>query len=235
MAERGLRIRETPVIDLTLAATPAQYKDLLEQLLVADWCDAVLSVIGSSAQFHPDFAVNPLVQARKPDNKPMAAFLAPEAPASLALLRQNGIAAFRTPEACADALAVLFQRRPVPAATQGPAPLPFDWPPGIPRTGALTEYEAGQVFQALGVPVVPSRLVPAGDLAHDVAYPVVAKVSSRDVPHKTDAGAVRVGIGDDAQLREAVAAMLDNVRAHALWRRHRRHPGARPWKAGCWS
>ncbi|AOB33272.1 acyl-CoA synthetase [Bordetella sp. H567] len=212
MAGRGLRIRETPVIDLTLAATPAQYKDLLEQLLLADWCDAVLSVIGSSAQFHPDFAVNPLVQAHKPDNKPMAAFLAPEAPASLALLRQNGIAAFRTPEACADALAVLFQRRPAPAPAA--AQTPFLWPPGMPRTGALTEYEASQVFQALGVPVARSCLVPAGDPAHGLAYPVVAKVSSRDVPHKTDAGAVRVGIGDDAQLRDAIATMLDNVHAH---------------------
>ncbi|OZI63201.1 acetate--CoA ligase family protein [Bordetella genomosp. 11] len=212
MAGRGLRIRETPVIDLTLAATPAQYKDLLEQLLMADWCDAVLSVIGSSAQFHPDFAVNPLVQADKPDTKPMAAFLAPEAPASLALLRQHGIAAFRTPEACADALAVLFQRRP--ATAPDAARQPFDWPAGIPRSGALTEFEAGQVFQALGVPVAPCRLVQPDTPAHGIAYPVVAKVSSRDVPHKTDAGAVRVGIGDDAQLREAVAAMLANVRMH---------------------
>jgi acyl-CoA synthetase (NDP forming) len=257
MAGRGLRIRETPVIDLTLAATPAQYKDLLEQLLLAGWCDAVLSVIGSSAQFHPDFAVNPLVQADKPDGKPMAAFLAPEAPASLALLRQNGIAAFRTPEACADALAVLFQRRPAAA----PLPVPFDWPAGIPLSNninaaggsaavgaavrasagansnavsagavdsdastpassaahsvALTEYEAGQVFQALGIPVARSRLLPVDELVHDIAYPVVAKISSRDVPHKTDAGAVRVNIADDAQLRAAVAEMRDNVATHA--------------------
>lgn len=214
MAGRGLRIRETPVIDLTLAATPAQYKDLLEQLLLADWCDAVLSVIGSSAQFHPDFAVNPLVQAQKPDTKPMAAFLAPEAPASLALLRQHGIAAFRTPEACADALAVLFERRPAGTPT-GAATAGFDWPDTLPRHGALTEYEAGQLFHALGVPVAPARLVPADDLAHGLAYPVVAKVSSRDVPHKTDAGAVRVGIADEAQLQAAVRSMLDSVRAHA--------------------
>ncbi|ANN74427.1 acetate--CoA ligase family protein [Bordetella bronchialis] len=211
MAQRGLRIRETPVIDLTLAATPAQYKDLLEQLLQSDWCDAVLSVIGSSAQFHPDFAVNPLAQAEKPDGKPMAAFLAPEAPASLSLLRQNGIAAFRTPEACADALAVLFQRRPVPP----PAGDAFQWPATLPRHGALTEHEAGQVFQALGVPVAPARLVPADKVSHDLPYPVVAKISSRDVPHKTDAGAVRVGIADARELRSAVADMLRNVQVHA--------------------
>ena len=37
MAGRGMTIRETPVIDLTLAATSVQYKDLLEQLLQTDW------------------------------------------------------------------------------------------------------------------------------------------------------------------------------------------------------
>jgi acyl-CoA synthetase (NDP forming) len=215
MAGRGLRIRETPVIDLTLAATSAQYKDLLEQLLLSDWCDAVLSVIGSSAQFHPDLAVNPLVQAHKPESKPVAAFLAPEAPASLALLRQNGIAAFRTPEACADALAVLFQRSPAAA----PEHAPLAWPADVPAAGALTEYEAGRVFAALGVPVAASALVPAdnpaGDIPDSISYPVVAKVSSRDVPHKTEAGAVRVGIADDEALRTAVADMMANVRAHA--------------------
>jgi hypothetical protein len=44
-----MKIRETTIIDLTLAATSAQYKDLLEQLLRTDWCDAVLSVVGSSS------------------------------------------------------------------------------------------------------------------------------------------------------------------------------------------
>ncbi|ARP92382.1 acyl-CoA synthetase [Bordetella genomosp. 9] len=218
MAQRGLRIRSAPVIDLTLAARPEQYKDLLEQLLIADWCDAVLSVAGSSAQFHPEFAVNPLIQARKPDGKPVVAFLAPEAPASLALLRQQGIAAFRTPESCADALAVLFQRRHDaghPAQAQQPGTSSIDWPADIPRQGALTEYEAGRIFQALGLPIARSVLADAATLDHDVPYPVVAKVSSRDVPHKTDAGAVRVGIADAGGLRAAVDAMLANVARYA--------------------
>lgn len=212
MAGRGLRIRETPVIDLTLAASSAQYKDLLEQLLLADWCDAVLSVIGSSAQFHPDLAVNPLVQAHKPDDKPVAAFLAPEAPASLALLRQHDIAAFRTPEACADALAVLFQRSQATAVVDD---RPYDWPDAVPRHGVLTEHEAGEVFESLGVPVAPCVVVQPRDPSHGIAYPVVAKVSSRDLMHKTDAGAVRVGIQDATQLHAAISAMLDNVRQHA--------------------
>lgn len=219
MAGRGLHIRETPVIDLTLAATSEQYRDLLEQLLLSDWCDAVLSVAGSSAQFHPDFVVNPLVQARKPAGKPLAAFLAPEAATSLALLQHNGIAAFRTPEACADALAVLFQHYPAAPASAPSPEAAFPWPAGVPRRGPLTEYEAGQVFAALQVPVAASVLLAPGEFEHAIPYPVVAKVASRDVAHKTDAGGVRVGIADAGELREEVAGMLDQVARHL--------PGAR--------
>jgi acyl-CoA synthetase (NDP forming) len=213
MAGRGLRIRETPVIDLTLAVSSAQYKDLLEQLLHEDWCDAVLSVIGSSAQFHPDFAVNPVVQADKSPGKPVVAFLSPEAAQSLSLLRQHGIAAFRTPETCADALAVLFQDYPPAPMREGVQPPA--WPADVPRTGALTEFEACRVFEALGVPLAQSAMLDAGKLQHGITYPVVAKVSSRDIAHKTDAGGVRVGIRNDAELRSAVDGMLADVARHA--------------------
>ncbi|HEY0296919.1 MAG TPA: acetate--CoA ligase family protein [Bordetella sp.] len=211
MAGRGLRIRETPVIDLTLAATGSQYQDLLEQLLRADWCDAVLSVAGSSAQFHPELAVKPLVQADKPAGKPLAVFLSPEAPESLLRLQQAGIAAFRSPEACADALATLF----APPGSAPVATAPFTWPATLPSSGLLSEHEASSVFAALGVPVAASCLTASQTLAHPLSYPVAAKVCSRDLPHKTDVGAVRVGIPSEAALREAAREMLANVAARA--------------------
>jgi len=211
MAERGLRVRQAPIIDLTLAASSAQYQDLLEQLLVSDWCDAVLSVAGSSAQFHPEVAVQPLVRASKPGDKPVAAFLAPEAMASLQVLQREGIAGFRTPESCAEALA-LFLRRPAAAdgpADDGPA---VDWPAGLPTTGSLTEYEAGRLFASLGVPVAATRQVAADKPDHDLGYPVALKISSRDIPHKTDTGGVRIGIRDAADLRRQAGEMLAEVR-----------------------
>ncbi|OZI55035.1 acetate--CoA ligase family protein [Bordetella genomosp. 5] len=207
MAERGLRLRETPVIDLTLAATSTQYRDLLEALLRADWCDAVLSVAGSSAQFHPQLVVEPLEAADKPVDKPLAVFLAPDAPQSLARLREAGIAAFRTPEACADALAALL-------ASPGRAPADprtWQWPSGMPRNGMLTEHQSSRIFASLGVPVARAELVSADAPAHSLAYPVVAKISSPDIAHKTDIGAVRVNLRDAEALRAAAADIQANV------------------------
>lgn len=211
IAQSGLNIRETPVIDLTLAASSAQYKMLLEHLLRADWCDAVLSVVGSSAQFHPGLAVQPLLEADKPDGKPLAVFLAPEAPESLALLRAGGIAAFRTPEACADALSVFFADAGQPPV----AGTPVAWPDGLPQRGMLSEHESGALFRSLGVPVTAGQLLAPDALQHSVPYPLVAKVCSPDLAHKTELGAVRVGIADGQALALAAGQMLDAVRRQA--------------------
>lgn len=211
MAKRGMHIRQTSIIDLTLAATSAQYKDLLEQLMQADWCDAILSVVGSSAQFHPELAVKPLVESNKLDTKPLTVFLAPEAMTSLGLLKKAGIAAFRTPESCADALAVFFEQRG--AAPQSiPA---VQWPVDLPRQGLLTEYEASRVFAKLGVPVAACALVSTTQPTHPISYPVVVKISSRDVPHKTEAGGVKVGIKDDASFALAAQEIQDSVKQYA--------------------
>lgn len=211
MAARGMNIRATSIIDLTLAATSVQYKDLLEQLMHADWCDAILSVVGSSAQFHPELAVKPLVESNRLDTKPLAVFLAPEATTSLGLLKKAGIAAFRTPESCADALAVFFENRgAAPAALK-----PIIWPKELPQKGLLTEHEASAAFTKLGVPASPSQLVPVEQLTHQVPYPVVVKISSRDVPHKTEAGGVKVGIQDQVSFTQAAQEILGNVKSYA--------------------
>jgi hypothetical protein len=206
-----MSIRPTSIIDLTLAATSAQYKDLLEQLMHANWCDAILSVVGSSAQFHPELAVKPLVESDRLDTKPLAVFLAPEATTSLGLLQKAGIAAFRTPESCADALAVFFENR-------GAAPeelKPIVWPKELPQKGLLTEHEASAVFAKLGIPASPSQLVSIDQPAHTVPYPVVVKISSRDIPHKTEAGGVKVGIKDDISFAQAAQEILGNVNNYA--------------------
>ncbi|HEY9278898.1 MAG TPA: acetate--CoA ligase family protein [Eoetvoesiella sp.] len=211
MAGRGLTIRQTPVIDLTLAATSAQYKDLLEQLLQADWCDAVLSVVGSSAQFHPQLAVKPLVESVKPDTKPLVVFLAPEASESLALLQQHDIAAFRTPEACADALAAFFK----PVITQSDLPAgTVALPANCPTSGNFTEVESIRVFAELGIQSAQSQLLQPDNLQHGVPYPLVLKVVSRDILHKTDVGGVKVNLKNDADLAQAVPELLQTVQGH---------------------
>jgi acetyltransferase len=54
----------------------------------------------------------------------------------------------------------------------------------------------------------------AATLAETLGYPLVVKVVSRDVPHRSDVGGVQLGISDAANLRAAVARIEANVRAN---------------------
>lgn len=216
MADKGIHISQQAVIDLTLAATSYQYQTLVEALLREGWCDAVLAVVGSSAQFHAALAVEPLVAANKPDTKPLVVFLTPDAQESLQVLKQHNIAAFRTPEACADALSAFLgqcnnQKEVLPLMSTEPV----DWPLGLPTQGALSEYQALQVWDVLGIQRANAVIVPDAHTAHSVDYPVVVKVVSADILHKTDVGGVRVGVQNEEEFKQAIAEIQAAVQQKA--------------------
>ena len=85
------------------------------------------------------------------------------------------------------------------------------------RTG-LTEIESKQIFKAYGLPVVQTAIVTSEDEAVDKAnafgYPIVMKIVSPDILHKSDAGGVKVNIKDEAGVRDAYKTILDNAKAY---------------------
>jgi len=221
LMDKGVPIRKAPIIDLTLAATSDKYRAVLEALLAHPDCDAALAVVGSSAQFHPELAVKPIIGANSSQPrgaKPLAAFLAPHAEASLRLLAEAGVPAFRTPEGCADALAAYFawrapsEAREALEALEAGAP---KWPDGLSRSSGMDEADALSLFESLGVPTVRRETARAPAYEHSVPYPVAAKVLSKDIPHKTEAGGVALGIADRASFGNRVQAMLADVRSHS--------------------
>jgi len=182
---------DAPITDLTMGKKSATYGAVVAELLDFPGNDAVLAVVGSSAQFHPQHAVEPIISAAKNAAKPLAVFMTPHAEHSLALLAQAGIAGFRTPEACADAFHAYFSWR-APATSRNESPV--EWPKDVPRKGMLDQVHALTIFAALGVPVVKHQVVEAPDYAHTLPYPVALKILSAEVAHKTEAGGVVLGI-----------------------------------------
>jgi succinyl-CoA synthetase beta subunit len=77
---------------------------------------------------------------------------------------------------------------------------------------ALTEREAKQILAVYGVPVVADTVVQTATQAMHAAascgYPVVLKLESADIPHKTEAGVVRLGLGDSAAVASAFAGIM---------------------------
>ena len=186
---------DAPIVDLTMGKRNLSYGQALDELLAYPRADAVLAVCGSSAQFQPRTAVGPMIAAKR-GAKPLVAFLTPQAEESLAMLREAGIAGFRTPEACADALRAYFLWR-VPR--KKPKARGIAWPKALRRKGRLSEPEALRLFAALGVPVVAHAVTTGPRHAHAIAYPVAAKVLDPRIEHKTEAGGVVLGIASRAE------------------------------------
>lgn len=81
----------------------------------------------------------------------------------------------------------------------------------------LTEREAKTVLAEYGIPVVGERLVQSADdavaAAEALGLPVVLKVESPDLPHKTEAGVIRLNLRSAADVRGAYEAVMANARA----------------------
>jgi acyl-CoA synthetase (NDP forming) len=221
LAQKNIIISKSRITDLTLAGAKKEiYGGVLNALLASDHCDLVLAVAGSSAQFQPQIAVEPLIEADRRD-KALAVFLAPHAEASLKLLASAGVAGFRTPESCADAIRAWREWTPpaeIPAPDTGRAAAAGKLLASAAQK-QLNEQQACAVFGALGVPQAQAAVMADADATVNVGYPVVAKILSPDIAHKTDAGGVVLGIGDAAALKQAARDILTRVRT--------KHPQAR--------
>ncbi|MCC6990265.1 MAG: acetate--CoA ligase family protein [Acidobacteria bacterium] len=92
-------------------------------------------------------------------------------------------------------------------------PLPGPRPPN----GIYAEAQGKQWLAACGISVPRGRLARSADeaaaIAREIGWPVVLKAQSSELPHKSDAGGVLVGLADEAALRAGYARVLANVAA----------------------
>jgi acetyltransferase len=80
----------------------------------------------------------------------------------------------------------------------------------------LSEPEAKELLRLAGIPVTPTRVVPPDPeatvyAAETVGYPVVLKILSPDIVHKSDVGGVRLNLHNATEVRAAAEAMLERV------------------------
>jgi 4-hydroxybutyrate---CoA ligase (ADP-forming) len=82
----------------------------------------------------------------------------------------------------------------------------------------LIEEEGYEVLAAYGFPVPKTFLADSEErcvvASNIIGYPVVLKISSQDIVHKSDAGGVRVGLLNEQQVRSAFNAIIDNAKKY---------------------
>lgn len=84
--------------------------------------------------------------------------------------------------------------------------------------GFLLAHEAAELAEVLGLPMprssVARNLDEAVEMAQDIGYPVVMKVVSKDIVHKSDAGGVALDLVNDKELIDAYQAIVRSCRAY---------------------
>lgn len=84
--------------------------------------------------------------------------------------------------------------------------------------GALSEYDSKGLIRAFGVPTTREELADDAEAAvaaaERIGYPVALKVNSADILHKTEAGAIRLGLADADAVRQAFDDVTAGARAY---------------------
>jgi acetyltransferase len=79
----------------------------------------------------------------------------------------------------------------------------------------LTEYESKKLLAAYGIPTIATEIAKsdreAVEIADRLGYPVVLKLHSEIITHKTDVGGVRLNLGDAAAVSQAFAEIKSKV------------------------
>ncbi|MGB7918743.1 MAG: bifunctional acetate--CoA ligase family protein/GNAT family N-acetyltransferase [Desulfobacterales bacterium] len=145
-----------------------------------------------------------------------------------AVFHRAGIPTFDTPERAVRAFTNLWRyARNVELLQQIPSGLPrrldFDRQKagslirqGLERKSpVMTEVEAKALLAAYGIPINQTEIAFSADeavrKAQQVGYPVVLKIYSREIAHKTEAGGVALGLENDAEVREAYSRIIHSA------------------------
>ncbi|MGD2122430.1 MAG: acetate--CoA ligase family protein [Gemmatimonadota bacterium] len=227
---RGIFPAEASVrnpVDMIASATGESYEVALK-IVLADPCidSAIAAFVPPLGVKQADIAQSIVAAMKDRREKPVLAVLMGREglPQGIAELNEAGIPAYRFPESAAKALAAMHRHR-VWADRPILEPEEFDVDreavkvilDEVQRSGRsqLTEVEALMVFQAYGIPTIPFRVAKTEEetvkAAQEVGFPVVLKVLSPDVVHKTDVGGVRVDLRSEDEVAQAYRDILESV------------------------
>lgn len=205
-------------IDVTLAGLkPELLKRIIKTLLASDDYDAIAVVVGSSALAMPDLMAGAIREGMGDSTKPIFAYVSPYAPQLVATFIRQGIPAFAAPEGCARGLKALWQ------VSQWEQETPVEQSPiEVTATplqshykGTLNEHDAKALFAQYGMPMARERVITTSLQATifeaEVKKPLVLKILSDQITHKTDVGGVVMNLRGIQ-----VGAELEKMRANVL-------------------
>jgi len=218
-------------VDITGGGGELAYKKAIEAAFNAKEIHSIVVLYCQTATTNPDLLADYIIEVVKKNNnkKPFViANIGGEAVETMIdKLNENDLSAYDLPEKAISSLSALYRwsdfidRHEKQGKTK-PLKLP------IPQIKAIIdnirkegriqmlEHESKQIFKLIGLNVPPFALAQTVDeaqkFAQEVGYPVVMKIVSEDIIHKSDAGGVVVGPKNAREVDEAFNKILTNAK-----------------------
>ena len=217
-------------LDMTADAGADHYRDILQRLLEAPDMNGALVITTPTPTMTGESVARAILAAKATTTKPIAACLfgVNDLSREVSLLEENGVPTFTFPEEAAQGLGALAKYHAWWTRPKTPVRV-FD----VDRAAAqavvdrarsegtviLSDTAARALLSAYGIRFPKGRVVRDLDQAlasaDAIGYPVVLKVVSPDLSHKTDVGGVALGIRDAPSLRASWEAMQRSLQAKA--------------------
>ncbi|MDX2414068.1 MAG: acetate--CoA ligase family protein, partial [Bacteroidales bacterium] len=194
--------------------------------------DAVLVILTPQAMTNIKAAARSIAELQKSNQKPiLTSWLGGEQmQEGVRILIESKVANYQTPEQAVRAFMTLVEySRNLKNLYETPRDIPLSF--SLDRDSIrkrfhssisqldtiLSEEISKQILHAYGIPVSLTQKASSEEeairISNDITYPVVFKILSPDITHKSDSGGVILNIANDAEAKNAYQKILSNVSA----------------------
>ena len=215
-------------VDMLASASPEQFASCLQVLLADPGVNGVLVVTPPPPMHTTGAVAKTMIPIIHNSEKPVTIALMGERLIQEAVehLRAAHVPEYRFPERAASALAVLAQRAEylqqdktskIDELAVDKSSVESYFKSHKMKSGFLNAKEVSLILQAYKLPDVPLRLASTSEeavyYAHQVGYPVVLKIASPDISHKSDTGGVMLNLVDPEAVSIGYSKIISNVQA----------------------
>jgi len=218
-------------IDILGDADPARYGAALQACIDDDNVDGVLAILTPQAMTDPTQAARTVIEIARQSDKPLVTCWMGEEQVAEArkLFKGAAIPTFRTPEPAVDLFSHIsnyYRNRQL--LMQTPPSISEQAPPRLESARlvietalmegrkVLNEMESKAVLAAFRIPIAQTVVARSASeamvLAEELGLPVVMKIDSPNIQHKSDSGGVRLNLNSLAAVRDAWLEIMDEVK-----------------------
>jgi acetyltransferase len=218
-------------VDALGTAQPEDYALCVDATLQDENVDSVLVLLTPQAMTKETETAQVLVESHKkhPAKPLLAVFMGGHSMAyPRIVLNEGGIPVFDFPERAVNAIAELYRYTVVRDSLKDETPPKFKVDKKrvkeivksvrSDRRRVMLGSEAHEIAEAYGIRVARTKLATSAEearaIAADIGFPVVMKIASPDIVHKSDIGGLMIGLNSEEEVKNAFLQILDNVRTH---------------------